>query len=185
MKKNVWKRGIFIHIKGKPETLTDQQKGECIKWKREGTRVNPYIHHYTKNEVIAYHNRLAWHLKPYKPSKTLTGPVAVYITWYFPTDKKKLWGKPKVTRPDTDNMAKGIIDVMTHLKYWTDDNQVCESCFLKYWSSPEEAGTQINIYYDHAGETIEAPNRQIITKVTPDNELIEIVDFNEPGGEET
>ena len=186
MKKNVWRRLIPMKIPGEPERMTDQQKGECIKWKKTGTRISPYIHHYTKNEVIAYHNRLAYHLLRYRPEKPLTGPVGLYITWMFPTDKKKDWGRPKTTRPDLDNMAKGILDVLTELKFWKDDNQVVELCLVKYWSSPEGAGTFINLYYDHDHRTIETeeqdPEKLKVKKlddIFTADAVIEMEDFNE------
>lgn len=177
MKKNVWRRLIPMKIPGEPERMTDQQKGECIKWKRSGSRMQPYIHHYTKNEVIAYHNRLAYHLLRYRPEKPLTGSVGLYITWMFPTDKKKEWGRPKTTRPDLDNMAKGILDVLTELKFWRDDNQVVELCLVKYWSSPEGAGTFINLYYDHDNKTIETEEQ--------DPEKLKVRKIDELLGEES
>ena len=67
MKKNIWKQLIPMRIPGEPERMTDQQKGECIKWRPSGGKMVPYIHHFTKDKVIAYHNRLAYHLLRYRP----------------------------------------------------------------------------------------------------------------------
>lgn len=150
MMKNLWESLIPMKIPGEPERITDQQKGECIKWRASRGRMVPYIHHFTKPTVLAYHRRLGYHLLRYRPEKPIEGPVAIYITWCFPTNKKKDWNMPKKTKPDVDNMAKGILDILTELRFFLDDNQVCELGLKKYWSSKKDAGTFINIYYDLA-----------------------------------
>lgn len=148
MMKNLWNSLIPMKIPGEPERITDQQKGECIKWRALRGKMVPYIHHFTKPAVLAYHRRLGYHLLRYRPEKPIEGPVAIYITWFFPTNKKKDWMQPKKSKPDVDNMAKGILDILTDLRFLNDDNQVVELVLKKYWSSKKDAGTFINLYYD-------------------------------------
>ena len=43
----------------------------------------------------------------------------------------------KTTKPDVDNMAKLLIDVMTECGYWHDDGQVSQLLLTKYWCQNE------------------------------------------------
>lgn len=152
MKHFMWNEIISMYIPQEPDRTTDQQKGECIKHRILNGRRVPYIHHFTKPEVEIYHKKLAYHLLRYRPDEPITGPVAIYITFCFKARRKKDIGEPKVTKPDLDNMAKGILDVLTKLRFWEDDNQICEMKLVKLWTSEDHVGTFINLYYDQARE---------------------------------
>lgn len=107
---------IDIFVDGNPPTRTAQQKGVSAR--------NGYVHFYEKTEVRAAKDELAWKLAPYAPKIPLTGPVYLFIEWGFELKKqtRKEW---KTTRPDLDNLEKGLIDVMTRLMFWADDSQIC------------------------------------------------------------
>ncbi len=107
--------GIHIRLKGNPPSKTAQQKGETI--------INGHIHHYEKKEVTQAKEAIAWQLKPFAPKDPLTGPLYVKIEWRFELKrcKKRAW---KVTRPDLDNLEKGLLDVLTNLNFWNDDAQI-------------------------------------------------------------
>ena len=147
-----WLHSLVIDIDGEPDRITAQEKGETVKVAFVNGKKQYRIHHYEKAEVAAAKTKLAWQLKPYKPKEPITGAVAVHISWYFGTDKKKDYYQPKLTKPDVDNMAKGLLDVMTHMNFWADDNQVCELTLMKFWAPREEAGIELEIYYDRYDE---------------------------------
>lgn len=139
---------INIDIDGEPDRVTAQEKGETVESYYKNGVLRHRVKHYEKPQVTAAKNKLAYSIKRYRPEKPISGPIAVHIAWYFPTDKKKDYYQPKLTKPDVDNMAKGCLDVMTQMRFWNDDNQVCKLTLMKFWAPREEAGTEITIYYD-------------------------------------
>lgn len=72
-------------------------------------------------------------LKPEAPAEPLEGPVALTVSWHFPT-KSHRDGAWRVTRPDTDNLEKLLKDCMTAAGFWNDDAQVCVENVSKRWS---------------------------------------------------
>lgn len=115
-------------IKGTPSTRTAQQKGvSCV-------RNHP--HFYEKAEVTLAKQELAFGLKLYAPKQPYEGALYIKVMWLF--DKKSLkkseFNTFRVERPDLDNMAKGLFDVMTDLGFWYDDNQLAQVKLTKGWS---------------------------------------------------
>lgn len=84
------------------------------------------------------------YLSIHRPSEPLEGPLRVSIKWLFPTKMKKDHGTYKITRPDLDNMAKLLFDVMTDLGFWGDDAQVGCAILEKFWTV-ETPGIWISI----------------------------------------
>ena len=80
-------------------------------------------------------------LSPYRPIVPYAYPISIDVQYNFAfnkTEKKANIKKgviPHYKRPDSDNMMKGLFDVMSSLKYWNDDSQLCEIKFRKYFSS--------------------------------------------------
>ena len=79
----------------------------------------------------------------HKPQELITGPVHLEMTFYQPTPKK-YHTKPKqalieaglllpVTKPDVDNLAKGVKDGLTKI-IWQDDSQVVSMMVRKLYS---------------------------------------------------
>lgn len=90
-------------------------------------------------------------LDPYKPAQPLTGPVHVGFRFVFPyrksePKKNRVGLIAKTTKPDWDNMAKTLQDVMTKLGFWLDDSQVFSASVAKWWG--EEPGITIFIQSD-------------------------------------
>ncbi|MFC0271105.1 RusA family crossover junction endodeoxyribonuclease [Metabacillus herbersteinensis] len=78
----------------------------------------------------------------HRPSKLLTGPLAVELRVYKPilqsfSNKKKLEAKEgilrPVTKPDLDNHAKGVLDAMNKIIY-NDDSQIVTLLVSKFYS---------------------------------------------------
>lgn len=76
-------------------------------------------------------------------------PLSVTLTFYMPRPKGHYRAngtlKPSAPRylhdskPDADNLAKAVLDTLTNIKAWLDDDQVCELTIRKYWEVPQGA----------------------------------------------
>ncbi len=113
---------IEIKIPGNPSTRTSQQKGVSV--------IHGHVHHYEKSEVRVAKEALMYKLLPYVPEQPIEGPVQIFIEWRFGLKKCKCveW---KVTRPDLDNLEKGLLDVLTACQFWKDDSQICMKTSIK------------------------------------------------------
>lgn len=72
------------------------------------------------------------HLERFRPPEPMRGAVILDVTWCFPA-QGRADGTPHVAKPDTDNLMKGLKDVMTRLGWWVDDAQVFEETCTKVW----------------------------------------------------
>ena len=109
---------IRIDLEENPKG-THQQKGVSVQGGRP--------HFYEKGNIRAlrqtYHHKIFKYLYERKIQlEKLIGPVKVSILFNFSIKDKKKWGLPKDTRPDADNLAKLLLDVMSD--FWFDDAQV-------------------------------------------------------------
>lgn len=75
------------------------------------------------------------------PHEPFTGPVVVEIVCHFsrPASHLRKDGSPKASapaypRPDTDNLAKSVLDALTDAGAWADDSQVVSLGVRKKWS---------------------------------------------------
>jgi crossover junction endodeoxyribonuclease RusA len=126
---------ITIYLELIPPTLTSQQKGVRI--------VNKVPHFFEKPEVKKALDAVADELKAYKPARPLEGPIELTIQFVYPWRAQDLASRAKAAlcklirwdwhtaRPDTANVAKGIIDRMTKLGFWLDDGQICDERYRK------------------------------------------------------
>lgn len=73
-------------------------------------------------------------LEPCKLEKPIEGAVAATFIFKYSTKTKKKIGTYKTSRPDTDNLVKLLIDVMTGLGFWKDDAQIAELRIIKKYS---------------------------------------------------
>lgn len=74
-------------------------------------------------------------------------PLSVTLTFFMPRPKShyRSNGKLKPTspvyihdhKPDADNLAKAVLDCLTSIRAWLDDDQVCELVIRKYWEQPQ------------------------------------------------
>ena len=113
---------FYIELDSNP-TGTAQQSGQMVR--------GGQIHHYIKKNVRAqkdiYALRILEALEDIgREPPHYEGPVFLSIHFYFSIKQKKRWGEWKDSRPDVDNMAKGLIDVLTKVGMWTDDSQICQ-----------------------------------------------------------
>lgn len=73
------------------------------------------------------------HLESHKPARPAKGAIVLDVTWCFPK-AGRADGEPYLKRPDTDNLQKGLKDVMTALGWWEDDAQVFSEHATKVYS---------------------------------------------------
>ena len=76
--------------------------------------------------------------RPYQPARPLTGPVSLKLAFVWPyrksePKKNRIGLIPKTTKPDWDNLAKTLQDVLTRLRFWEDDAQVYSASVDKWW----------------------------------------------------
>lgn len=76
---------------------------------------------------------LSAHFERHRPDSPAEGALVVDVTWCFPADGRAD-GTPHTGKPDADNLAKGLLDVMTRLGWWKDDSQVFSLHVTKIWS---------------------------------------------------
>jgi Holliday junction resolvase RusA-like endonuclease len=110
-----------------PPTATQQEKKIGV---RNG---KPYT--YPDERWEKARDTLWAHLEPHRPSKKIERPRAVMLdtTWCFPKGDH-IDGEPHTDKPDTDNLEKGLKDIMTKLGWWDDDCQVFSSHTTKIYS---------------------------------------------------
>ena len=102
---------------------TTHQAGTRIDFRSRRTYKSKHL-----QEVEAFYTNL---LKPFAPEVPIVGGALVEISFHYKT-AKRLRGLPRLSRPDVDNMAKTVLDVMTKLGYWNDDSQVIQLKAAKF-----------------------------------------------------
>lgn len=99
---------------------------------------------YTPNETIAYENWVkTCYLEKYKDKELMEKPLRVTIKAYFEIPKSTSKKRKKqmmdneilpMVKPDTDNIAKGVLDSLNGIAY-KDDKQVVELIVNKFYSN--------------------------------------------------
>lgn len=97
--------------------------------------------------------------------RTLLQPLAVHLTFYMPRPKShfRANGRLKPTapvflhdqKPDADNLAKAVLDALTVIRVWMDDDQVCELIARKHWEIPGEHAPGCSIRICELAEVME------------------------------
>ena len=88
---------------------------------------------YTPPELVEIRQKYISALMPYAPPVPAEGPISLCLMFCFKDEKHKP-GTPKITKPDLDNLEKGLVDCMTKCNFWNDDSQIC----LEYISKSYE-----------------------------------------------
>jgi Holliday junction resolvase RusA-like endonuclease len=70
-------------------------------------------------------------LQPFRPQRSLTGPVRLSLTFSWPhlkssSAKRRAAAYPKTTKPDCSNLAKTFEDCLVRTGFFVDDAQVVE-----------------------------------------------------------
>lgn len=120
---------FYIYFENGMPKGTAQQKGERVIMKKG----KPVILHYKKESVTSARSEFVYRLRRHKPATPSTKPIRLSLYFYFDVKDRKLWGKPKPTRPDCDGYAKEFIDAMQGL-FFMDDSQVYDLRVVKYYA---------------------------------------------------
>jgi Holliday junction resolvase RusA-like endonuclease len=130
--------------KGQPRPRARQQKG--------------FIHIFTPTVaddwkmMVRFEAEKAWRANGY-PCQ-FVGPLCVDLTFYFPrpNDHFRSNGELKASapmwhtsKPDRDNCDKPVLDALTNLCIWSDDDQVCDGRIMKLYSNNRVSGCLIVI----------------------------------------
>lgn len=136
MKEPILRKAIYLPMD--PPTRTAQQKGIRI--------VRGHAQFYEKKEVSEAKAILKDQLLPYVPGEPYKGPLMVGVVFAFSTTvRRKIRDEFRTTRPDIDNLFKGLADCLTELGFWEDDSLICELNLRKIWVAPEDAHLSITI----------------------------------------
>lgn len=127
-----------------PPTVTAQQKGVCAT--KSGK-----IRFFKKASVKAAENSLHALLFPHRPDRPFSGPLTLVVDFRFPWRKSESNRRrgafalyPIETRPDVDNIFKGLADVMTTLGFWNDDGQISSLTVGKHYSEAPGIGITLS-----------------------------------------
>jgi len=80
-------------------------------------------------------------IKPHAPKEPMEGPLMLVVKWQKPYRKAdKAWIKEGSehscdTGSDTDNLIKGLKDIMEKTGFYKNDSQVARDDFHKTWSA--------------------------------------------------
>ena len=93
-------------------------------------------------------------LMPYVPEKPFEKPLKVTVEWGYPylkTVRKRDIGKliPCISRPDVDNLEKGLNDILTRLGFWKDDSIVWDLRFRKFYTDQPGIGIKIEEFLEN------------------------------------
>lgn len=136
MKEPILKKAIYLPIE--PPTATAQMKGVKV--------VNGRPHFFEKDTVRQAKAKLSNHLFEFVPAEPLKGALKVSVTFAFGTkDKKKVRGEFRTSRPDVDNLYKGLADLLCSMGFFDDDSQIVDLSLRKLWVAPEDAHLSITI----------------------------------------
>lgn len=137
-------KAIYLPID--PPTRTAQQKGVRV--------VHGHPQFFEKKEVSEAKAVLKDLLLKFVPDETIKGPVRIEVTFAFGTTvRKKIRDEYRTTRPDLDNLFKGLADVLCELGFLEDDSIIVSLSLRKLWVPVEDAHLSITI-----SEYVEADN---------------------------
>ncbi len=98
-----------------------------------------FPHAYTPDTADAWKQAvvLAVRAQPFDP---FAGAVAVDLVFVMPRPKRlrERWAW-HIGKPDSDNLAKAVLDALSQAELWSDDAQVARLTVKKRYAVPEEA----------------------------------------------
>ena len=119
---------------------------------------NGGVRAYDPRKCSSYKEFVAWSAVTVKPDRPIEGPVAVTIRVY--KNPPGSWAKSKIamalagmlyptSKPDADNLAKGICDALKGV-IWKDDAQVVRLLVEKHYAQEQRAEVEIEEVCTHA-----------------------------------
>ena len=139
-----------------PPICTVQHKGERVVYNKG----RPFVHHFIKKRQRAALDEYVKHLRQDIVDRrdrdgigtysTFTTGIRVKIDFMFPhpanTAKKNRSKRlAKITRPDVDNMAKGLLDCLMYVGLIQDDGLIYDLRLRKFTVEEGKRGVRIEI----------------------------------------
>ena len=81
--------------------------------------------------------------RQYAPAQPLTGPVRCELMFHLPRPKRPPSPWP-TTRPDAENLCKGLLDSFNGV-LWDDDSQVVELVLRKVYAREGRPGVDVTV----------------------------------------
>lgn len=128
-----------------PPKSTHQAAQRILK-RHDGTQ---FIGKFATSKGKAVESELMTLFMPHRPAVPFDGPLRLSVYWTYPwrkSEKKSNRAKgetPCDVRPDCDNLAKFVCDIMTRLAFWNDDGQICLLMFRKAWGNKPGIGIRV------------------------------------------
>lgn len=132
---------LFFQISITPKSVQFGGKRMCV---RGGKPV-----FFRDKASQSYLDEVALKSRQFRPREAISLPIELSIVFYMPRPAKlkERFFNPHLKRPDLDNLAKPILDVLTREKFWLDDNQVFQLKLRKeYANSHIPAGIHVKIF---------------------------------------
>jgi Holliday junction resolvase RusA-like endonuclease len=122
--------GFSVTLPIDPPRTTHQNKRLAI---RNGRAV--LFDHKNLRRASALYDSALLLCRAHKPAVPMTGAIRLVARFNFPTDAKKLRGTPKTTKPDLDNLCKGLLDALQRNGWIAADQEVAEIHAQKRWQA--------------------------------------------------
>lgn len=101
----------------------------------------PFVAHHPDPKTKKNAQALEALCLPYVPAKPLEGPLLVIIAARYPwrkaeSKKRRATGlAAKDTKPDVDNIAKQVCDVLEGMGFFVNDSQITKLVVSKWWAA--------------------------------------------------
>lgn len=134
--------GITVQLRCIPPSVTAQQKRLHI------VGGKPVFFHGAKQR--AQEETWSSLLMPHVPDAPLDGPLELFVRLVWPhnktapkRDRDRLI--PRISRPDTGNVSKHLEDLLTRMRFITDDSRVARLVVEKFHGPESAVGITIQI----------------------------------------
>lgn len=96
---------------------------------------------------------IQWQVKPYAPSKPLSGPIELSLTFFMPIPKSTSGIRRQqmlnrlilpIVKPDEDNLAYLVTNALKKIVY-EDDNQICAKHVYKFYGDKPKTVIKVRV----------------------------------------
>jgi Holliday junction resolvase RusA-like endonuclease len=114
---------------------------------------------YQKNTAEWWKAQVVTAAKDWRPMNPLEGPIQMRIVFWMPRPKRLMREKDPdgpifhLSKPDTENLEKPILDALKLDGWFRDDSQVCVKHSAKYYHAKHGGGPGAEIYVTELDES--------------------------------
>jgi Holliday junction resolvase RusA-like endonuclease len=107
-----------------------------------------------KHAVHGWRDLITLAAQPVRPDQPIAGPIDVEMDFRMPRPRSHFTKAGALskhatcwceTKPDCDNLAKAVLDVLTNIQFWRDDSQVVTTTVSKRYATDRPAGATIKV----------------------------------------